>query len=70
MFFAKLSAHVLKHLAAALLLSGLFSVKLVEAAPDTPPSSQPFDLASVPAEIRPEVGDVMRVREGPVRRSN
>jgi len=66
MFFAKLSAHVLKHLAAAVLLSSLFSAKLVEAAPDAPPSSQPFDLASLPAEIRPEIRDVVRTCRSPV----
>jgi hypothetical protein len=66
MFYAKLSAQVLKNLAAMVLLSSLFSVKLVEAAPDALPPSEPFDLASLPAEIRPEIGDVVRTCRSPV----
>jgi len=66
MFYAKLSAHVCKNLAAAVLLSGLFSVRLVEGAPDAAPSSQPFDLASVPAEIRPDIEEVVRTCRSPM----
>jgi hypothetical protein len=66
MFLAKLGAHVLKSLPAVVLLSCLFSVKIVEAAPDTTPSSQPFDLATVPAEIRPDIEAVVRTCRSPM----
>jgi len=66
MFLAKLSAHVPKNLPAVVLLSCLSLVKLVEAAPDAAPSSQPFDLASVPAEIRPDIEEVVRTCRSPM----
>jgi len=65
MFDAKLSAHMLKNLAAAVLVSSLFSVELIEAAPDASPSSQPFDLANLPAEIRPEIEAELRTCRSP-----
>jgi hypothetical protein len=66
MSYAKLSAHVFKNLAAVVLLSCLSSVKLVEAAPDAAPSSQTFDLAGVPAEIRPDIEEVVRTCRSPM----
>jgi hypothetical protein len=65
-FYAKLSAPVLKNLAAAVLLSSLFSVRLVEGAPDAALSPQPFDLASVPAEIRPDIEEVVHTCRSPM----
>ena len=66
MFLAKLGAHVLKNLPAVVLLSCLSTVKIVEAAPDPTPSSQPFDLATVPAEIRPDIEEVVRTCRSPM----
>ena|SRR5262245_30233545 len=63
MFYAKLSAHLLKSLAPAVLLFCLSSV--VEAALDAPPSSKPFELESLPAEIRPDVESVVRTCRSP-----
>src|SRR5262245_60407557 len=66
MFLAKLSVHLVKNLAAVALLSCLYSIKPVEAGPDAPSSSQRFDLASVPTEIRPDIEEVVRTCRSPM----
>jgi hypothetical protein len=66
MFYAKLSAHVFKNLAALVLLSCLSSIKLVEAASDAPPSSQRFDLANLPLDLRPRIESIVRSCRSPV----